>query len=93
MTVKTRRPGSKTDTDKSLLFYRVSALLHTVRCIAQREDQLCTLMNELKQRQTVPAGLSRELLALLGEMPSQAYADDFEGVLELLEGVPAKAST
>ena len=56
------------------LYYRGHALLNTVRCIAQHEDRLCILVHELKRRGTVGPAMTKELRALLEQMPSEDYA-------------------
>ncbi len=62
------------------VYYKLHALLHTVRTIGQYEDQLCTLMHAIKIAGAVDRKLSRELLALLEEMPSLEYQADLNTV-------------
>lgn len=71
------------------IFYRINSLLHTLRTIAQREDQLCILMHHMRTSGKLNAGLSAELHEILEEIPADEYLQDLDalrGSLEALEG-------
>ncbi len=65
-------------------YYRMNALLHTIRCIAQHEDHLCTLMHEIKEAGHLGAEVSEELGVLLAELPAHDYLDDLSAAQTLL---------
>jgi len=69
------------------LEHRLQTLLHTVRCIAQHEDELCTLFHAAQFEGAVGDDLAAELHALLDRMPAQEYVHDLEAVRE---AVPAR---
>lgn len=84
-TKKARAPRTKAVVPQSsLVSHKISALLHTMHCIAQHEDELCSLLHATKRANLVDAGLSDELLALLEAMPSREYRDDLEELREAL---------
>ncbi len=62
------------------VFYRIHSLLHTLRAIAQREDQLCILMHHLRTSGKLNAGLSAELHEILEEIPADEYLQDLEAL-------------
>ncbi len=93
------RPGKKAPAKKAKkavgeqhpqVYYRLHALLHTVRVIGQYEDQLCTLLHEMKSTGAVDRKLHRELLGILDEMPSLAYQADLQTVRAELGGTGIK---
>lgn len=61
-------------------FYRLRSLLQTVRCIAQHEDALCTLLHEIKEARSLSKESAHELLRLLAELPAHEYGDDLEAL-------------
>lgn len=65
------------------LMHRLDALLHTMRCISQHEDELCTLLHDVRSRGKVSKSLLRELQTLLAALPSAEYAHDLYAVSEL----------
>ena len=65
------------------LTHRLDALLHTMRCIAQHEDQLCTLLHDARKTGRVTAALRRDLGAILAELPAEEYTEDLHAVLEI----------
>lgn len=73
---------------KDQAVHRISALLHTTRCIAQHEDQLCTLLHATENSKGLTAGLQAELRALLDTMPSHEYTDEMEAVRQTLTLAP-----
>ena len=66
------------------LVYRINTLLHTMRAIARHEDQLCTLMTEIRTFGLVNETLDQDLRDLLEQMPAHEYLDDVEAVRETL---------
>ncbi len=71
--------------------HRIHILLHTVRCIAQYEDQICTLLHASRNSPQLTAAVRRDLEKLLDRMPAHDYMHDLEAVRELLDGKPATA--
>ena len=73
------------------VYYKLHALLHTVRAIGQYEDQLCTLLHEIERTGAADPKLHRELLGLLEEMPTVAYQADLNAVRGELGGAATNA--
>lgn len=69
----------------SLLFHRVSTLLHTMRCIAKHEDELCVLMQALKGIGAIRLDIRQDLGKLLEKIPAHEYAVELDAVLEELD--------
>lgn len=65
------------------LTHQLDALLHTMRTIAQHEDELCTLVHDLRSRGKVSKALRRELQTLLAALPAHEYTDDLHAATEL----------
>lgn len=74
---------------KPQIYYCMHSLLHTVRAIAQHEDQLCCLLQEIKTTGAVSPALTHELRELLQEMAPAAYDADLAGVWLALEAEAA----
>ena len=67
------------------LFYRLHALLGTVRSIAGYEDHLCTLLHEVQTQAAASPELTRDLHALLDEIPAPAtYMEEIEATRRTL---------
>lgn len=58
-------------------------LLHTMRCITQHEDELCTLLHDARRNRKVSAPLLRELQAVLDQLPAEEYTDDLQSIRSL----------
>jgi hypothetical protein len=82
-TPTTRVPKKAAATGTPLLFHRIAALLHTMRCIAQYEDQLCILRHEIKNATVISVDLKDEVRELLLKIPSHEYTDDLDAVTRL----------
>jgi len=67
-----------------LLYHRVNGLLHTMRCIAQYEDELCTFLHAARDRKAGDVDHDVELRELLEKMPSHEYVDDLDALKEAL---------
>ncbi len=67
------------------LQHRLDTLLHTMRCITQHEDELCTLLHDACRTGRVSVALRRELRSVLQELPSGDYLDDLHAVQEAVE--------
>lgn len=67
------------------LTHRLDSLLHTMRCIAQHEDELCTLLHDARRAGRISAPLLRELQAVLDELPAEEYTSDLHAVKDLTE--------
>ena len=65
------------------LTHQLDALLHTMRTIAQHEDELCTLVHDMRSRGRVSKVLLRELQTLLAALPAHEYTDDLLAATEL----------
>ena len=70
-------------------FYRIDALLRTMRVIAQHEDRLCTLHHTIQRARSLDPDILAELQTFLGELPSHEYAADLAAVHAAL-APPAK---
>jgi len=64
--------------------YRINALLHTMRCIAQHEDRLCGLLHEIQRTSVLTPEMTEELRTLLEELPADEYTHDLNQVQEAL---------
>jgi hypothetical protein len=64
---------------------RLDTLLHTVRCIAQREDELCTLLHAARKSNRITQPLARELRSILANLPAEEYAWELRALEEELE--------
>ncbi len=79
-------PRSKADTrtakpnPANQIMLRLHTLLHTVRSIAQVEDELCTLLHEVERTGALTPESSDELHKLLNKLPTHEYTDDLEAV-------------
>ena len=90
-TVGRKRPGQSKHPAHQLLHaddlqHRLSTLLHTMRCIAQHEDELCTLLNGLRPTGRLKPALLRELRTVLRELPAEEYIHDVYAVQEAVTG-------
>ncbi len=82
----TTKPATKKRaTSSEPLTHRLDALLHTMRCIAQHEDELCTLLHDARRSGRITAPLRKELHALLSELPAEDYTADLYAVQEELK--------
>ena len=68
--------------------HRIEVLLHTMRAIERHEEQLCVVMTEIRTEGVVSAATRKELQALLGELPSDAYQTDLDAVEAALAAMP-----
>ena len=75
-----------------LIFYKVHALLHTLRTINGYEDQLCTLLEEIKRSGEVSETVHRELEQILEDIPSHEYVDDLKTLRNDLASAPIPAT-
>ena len=64
---------------------RLDTLLHTVRCIAQHEDELCTLLHAARKSNRITQPLARELRSILADLPAEEYAWELRAVEEELD--------
>jgi hypothetical protein len=62
------------------LAHRLDALLHTMRCIAQHEDRLCTLLHDAQQSPRLRASLLKELRTVLEDLPAEEYTFDLQAL-------------
>lgn len=65
------------------LTHRLDALLHTMRCITQHEDQLCSLLHHAQRTGRVSAAMRQELSAILSELPAEEYTADLRAALDV----------
>lgn len=77
---KKRNTRSSAPAETPLLFHRIQALLHTMRCIVQYEDELCTFLHASRSRDIADSTMEEELRSLLESMPAQEYSHDLESV-------------
>ena len=67
------------------------SLLHTIRCVSQHEDALCTLLHNLEKAPHLTAELHTELSTLLDQLPAREYLDDFDAVHTALEASASRS--
>ncbi len=79
-----RSKNTPAPTETSPLVPPLRSLLHTVRCIAQHEDALCTVLHNLRNHPENSTELAVELQTLLDELPSRDYAYDLDALLRAL---------
>lgn len=80
-----KKPAKTSKPQHPPVFYRVNALLHTIRTIEEHEDQLCTILHEIQNSGTLSKKTGAELRALLEEIPSREYQGDLEALRAALE--------
>lgn len=85
----TRKPKTKQASRKSTearppAFYRINALLHTMRSIEAHEERLCSLMNEIKTADAVSPEVLEELRDVLDSIPSDEYLEDLTALRRTL---------
>ncbi len=84
MTKKAASKKAAAASPNSLLVSPLRTLLHTVRCVSQHEDALCTLLHNLQHHPENSAELTAELHTLLDELPSRDYIDDLNALHRVL---------
>lgn len=67
------------------IFYRLNTLLHIVRNIAGYEDQLCTILHEIKITGTADPELIDELAEVLEDMPFTDFTQERDAVRAALD--------
>ena len=77
-----KQPAKRTR-ESGALTHRLDALLHTMRCIAQHEDELCTLLHDARRTGRVNTRLLQELQTILEELPAEEYTNDLNAVREI----------
>lgn len=70
-------------------YYRLHALLETVRAMQCYEDDLCTLLAEIQRSSKVGAGVRRDLLKTLHSMPAMSLQAEMDACLDALEEAAA----
>jgi hypothetical protein len=78
-------PGKPASTQPVALADRLDTLLHTVRCIAQHEDELCTLLHAARKSNRLAKSLASELRAILANLPAEEYAWELRALEEELD--------
>jgi hypothetical protein len=78
-------PRKSSSIQPAALADRLDTLLHTVRCIAQREDELCTLLHAARKSNRITQPLARELRSILAELPAEEYAWELRALEEELD--------
>lgn len=76
------------------VYTHIHSLLYTLRAIAEREDQLCTVMHHLRTFGKLTPALAGELHEILEEIPTREYLHDIDALrasLSTVEGGGAKA--
>lgn len=84
-----KRAKKSTERQLAPVYYRLHALLQTVRAVGQYEDQLCTLEHHLKQAGSLDGPAEAELRSLLDELPSGVLLQDLHAMRAVLEGAAA----
>ena len=70
--------------EKPGVYSRLHSLLRVMRIIEQHEEQLCSMMHEIKSSGVVSEAMRAELSGLLDEMPLSEYQNDLEGLRQAL---------
>lgn len=70
-------------------YYQLHALLETVRAMQCYEDDLCTLVNEIRRTGKVNAGVRRDLLKTLHSIPAMRLQAELDACFEALEEAAA----
>lgn len=83
---RTKRNPTQTVTPPapSPLYYRLHALLQTIRVIKTCEDPLCTLLHAIQNAGATPPEVAIELKELLDLLPSSAFAEELHAVRDTL---------
>ena len=88
MALKKNAPKAKTNRQAQAvsptLFHRIQGLLHTMRCIGQYEDELCTLLHAAQNQNALDDGLEDELRELLAKLPAEDYTHEIDSLREAL---------
>ena len=79
----TAQPGLPT------AYYQVHALLETVRAMQCCEDDLCTLVAEIRRSGKLGAGVRRELLKVLHSIPVMNLHAEMDACFAALEEAAA----
>ncbi len=93
MATQTCKAEASPNASASEAHHRLHLLLHAVRCIAQHEDRLCTLLHASRNSPRLTPALRRELEKVLDSMPAHDYLHDLESVRELLDVSKAGSSS
>ncbi|MGI4758863.1 MAG: hypothetical protein ACRYGF_18690 [Janthinobacterium lividum] len=67
------------------LTHGLESLLHTMRSIAQHEDELCTLLHDARRTGKISAPLLRELKVVLDALPAEEYTSELQAIKEVTE--------
>jgi hypothetical protein len=86
-------PSKTTNSDRQSAYHRIDSLLHTMRCIAQYEDVLCELSQEIRRTGGLSPELTNEILSILEKLPSHDYLMDVDAVRDALEDVTPTSRT
>ena len=66
-------------------YHHLYSLLHTLRSLDSRQDEICTLLADIRRTGRLSAASRRELTALLHELPLAALTSEADAVLSALE--------
>ena len=78
------RPVTGLKSDQNVV-HHMQSLLHTMRCIEQHEEQLCTLMHAIRTGGMVEETTAQVLRSLLDDLPAQAYESDLNRLFAALD--------
>ena len=84
--IKSNATQTVTPLAPSPLYYRLHALLQTIRVIKTYEDSLCTLLHAIQNASATPAEVAGELKELLDMLPSSVYTEELRAVRDALHG-------
>ena len=70
-------------------YYELHALLETIRALQCYEDDLCTLVGEIRRSGKMGAGVRRELLKTLHSMPAMSLHAELNACFAALEEAAA----
>ena len=70
-------------------YCHLHALLETIRSLQSHEDDLCTILAEIRRRGTISPRLERQVETLLDELPAVRLHAEMDACFAALEGVAA----
>lgn len=75
------------------VYYQLHSLLHTLHSFAEHEEEICSLLSEIKRSGKVGARVRKELSAALDALPVHALQTDFDASWQALDDeTPASAA-
>jgi hypothetical protein len=70
-------------------YYELHAVIDTLRALQCNEDELCTLLAEIRRIGKVGAGVRRDVIELLHSIPAMRLQAEMDACFEALEQAAA----